>query len=728
MTKAKKTVSENESETIEKDPEKKPAKTRKVSSKKTASAAESKAEKPKLTQDEIIDRIRSAAIKLNQMSEYRDVVMDATKAVLTHYYSTRTQYLFEMQDNGWGRSYHYNYKLDNSNAEKYVALHASCIPDSEISAVNTAGFANKVNKKLMACFPELELLHCLDPDKYQSGFLCHIRSIVNSCAHECRESTFSLEQILTLLGQNPLYRSLAERYLKKLEREKMAKATILKRIPENVIDLYPKARQIKRHFVLHIGPTNSGKTHDALEAFYAAESGVYLAPLRLLAYEIYDLSVKHGVPCSMLTGEERIIDAEAQHESDTIELLNPDKYYDVAVIDEAQMLGDTSRGWAWTAAILGVLAPVVHVCAAPEAEDILKQMIEQCGDTYEIFHTERDTPLIYDAEEFRFPESVQPKDALIVFSKKSVLYCAAALQKKGVRCSVIYGALPYEVRCSEVQRFINGQTSVVVSTDAIGMGMNLPIRRVVFLETKKFDGMDVRPLKPAEVKQIAGRAGRRGIYDEGLYTSEFGQKEIINAMTQENDKVRKAYLMFPRSLLSIDCELSSILMKWMEIPGSGIFEKADLSVKIALCRMMEQISNDKGLIYSFLTLSFDERDEYITNVFFDLFAMEVRGEHAEFQTPHYDNSIGSMEQAYKYCDLLYGYLTRFCTSAEAEKCLCVKKDIAGKIMNVLSQKKLAVRKCRICGRELPWNYPYPMCDSCHEMRYLQRDWGFEEGW
>ncbi|MCF0144800.1 MAG: glycosyltransferase, partial [Firmicutes bacterium] len=108
--------------------------------------------------------------------------------------------------------------------------------------------------------------------------------------------------------------------------------------------------------------------------------------------------------------------------------------------------------------------------------------------------------------------NVEEGDALIVFSKKSVLYCAAELQSQGIHCSVVYGALPYEARKSEVERFLNKETTVIVGTDAIGMGMNLPIRRVAFLEDEKFDGTCKRPLTGEEIRQIAGRAGRLGMY------------------------------------------------------------------------------------------------------------------------------------------------------------------------------------------------------------------------
>ena len=110
---------------------------------------------------------------------------------------------------------------------------------------------------------------------------------------------------------------------------------------------------------------------------------------------------------------------------------------------------------------------------------------------------------------------LRPDDAIICFSRKSVLSTAALLEKNGFRASVIYGALPPEARRNEVRKYLSGETDIVVATDAIGMGISLPIRRVVFAETEKFDGKDFRTLTTAEVNQIGGRAGRYGLNEYG---------------------------------------------------------------------------------------------------------------------------------------------------------------------------------------------------------------------
>ncbi|MCD7893017.1 MAG: hypothetical protein LUG60_04865 [Erysipelotrichaceae bacterium] len=234
------------------------------------------------------------------------------------------------------------------------------------------------------------------------------------------ENYFDVEEIVNNLRLNENYKDMFEKIDNKEIYIKVMEESILHTIPNNIIDLYPLTRKMQRHFVLHIGETNSGKTHDAIEALKKCDKGIYLAPLRLLAYEQYDKLNNEGYSCSLITGEERMIVDHAKYQSSTIEMLDILEEYDIAIIDEAQMLEDKFRGGFWTKAILGVRAHEIHICAAPQAEDILIKLISACHDTYEIVRHERNTQLIKETKSFGFPKSVQKGDALIVFSRKSV--------------------------------------------------------------------------------------------------------------------------------------------------------------------------------------------------------------------------------------------------------------------------------------------------------------------
>lgn len=269
-------------------------------------------------------------------------------------------------------------------------------------------------------------------------------------------------------------------------------------------EMVDKANSMDRTFVLHIGPTNSGKTYQAIQQLREAEKGTYLCPLRLLALEIFDQLNMDGYPCSLLTGEDEISVPFSNLVASTVEMANYDEEYDIAVIDEAQMITDPYRGDRWLRAICCINAKEVHLCFAPEATEMILSLLKFFNAPYTITYHNRLAQLEF-AGKMESIEDVEPGDALIVFSRKSALALAADLEKAYISASVIYGALPPASRREEVRRFREHETDVVVATDAIGMGLSLPIRRVVFCETTKFDGTRERKLLPEEIRQI-GRA------------------------------------------------------------------------------------------------------------------------------------------------------------------------------------------------------------------------------
>ena len=381
-----------------------------------------------------------------------------------------------------------------------------------------------------------------------------------------------MQQDLTSREKRRARQKAAKRRAKDRRRRHRAKnrKAILARIPEHYADLYPRAREIRRSFILHVGPTNSGKTHDALQALIMAPTGVYLGPIRLLAYEVFERVNKRGLPCDMITGEERISVPGAAHRASTIEMLDTNQEYDVAVIDEAQMCSDVERGGAWTRAILGVYAEEVHVCMAPQALKIVKKLIKDCGDHYEVIWHRRSVGISYDKNRPTFPDDILKGDALIAFSRRDVHGIAHDLARAGHRCSVIYGALPYDVRHEEARKFAEGESDVVVATDAIGVGMNLPIRRVVFMQAYKSFGHGYVPLDANMVQQIAGRAGRLGMFDHGFYTevNTPGMTPFAKARYKEwVPEITEARMPFPKELLEIKGPLSKTMEMWEEMPS-----------------------------------------------------------------------------------------------------------------------------------------------------------------
>lgn len=314
---------------------------------------------------------------------------------------------------------------------------------------------------------------------------------------------------------------------------------------------------------------------------------------------------------------------------------------------------------------------------------------------------------------------------LLFFSKAKVIACAAELQKKGIKCSVIYGSLPYETRHNEVKKFVNGETDIVVSTDAIGMGMNIPVERIVFLENNKYDGVVRRPLFPAEVKQIAGRAGRFGRYEKGYYNAEFGSFRVREKMEREVLALKQASIDFPTRLLSVKGRLTEIINEWKNIKLSEIFWKQNLNTMWSLAKYCENFTDDKKLVYRLATTPVDDKNDNLISLFQCMARDILTGkklqlskyvEHGKWLYVDEDSEIDILEYNYKIYDLLYNIFRKFSDGKELPEITKRKKDISAKISKILAAQALNPKKCKYCGRELKWNYPYSMCQKCHERK------------
>ncbi|KAJ1893076.1 RNA helicase [Kickxella alabastrina] len=289
-------------------------------------------------------------------------------------------------------------------------------------------------------------------------------------------------------------------------------------------------RKVQRRIIMHVGPTNSGKTYHALQRLQQAASGVYCSPLRLLAYEVYDRMTRAGISCSLMTGEDRRLadfsvpelnpigmsingEPVTQIDSCTIEMA-PNKPYNVAVIDEIQMIADRQRGWAWTNALLNIPAAEIHLCGEASAVPIVKQICASLDEEVEVREYTRLGALHTSNKALQGDWSkVRRGDCIVSFSRKGIYDIKSTIESKtGLRCAIIYGGLPPEARVEQARLFNdpNSGYDVLVASDAIGMGINLSIKRVIFVELSKFDGGSMRPISVSQTRQIGGRAGRFG--------------------------------------------------------------------------------------------------------------------------------------------------------------------------------------------------------------------------
>ncbi|XP_050381499.1 DExH-box ATP-dependent RNA helicase DExH18, mitochondrial [Argentina anserina] len=314
---------------------------------------------------------------------------------------------------------------------------------------------------------------------------------------------------------------------------------------------FPFARAMKRKIVYHCGPTNSGKTFNALQRFMEAKKGIYCSPLRLLAMEVFDKVNALGVYCSLHTGQEKKFVPFSNHAACTVEMVSTEEMYDVAVIDEIQMMADPARGFAWTRALLGLKADEIHLCGDPSVLTVVRNICSETGDELYEQHYERFKPLVVEAKTLLGDlKNVRSGDCVVAFSRREVFEVKMAIEKHtNHRCCVIYGALPPETRRQQANLFNDqdNEYDVLVSTDAVGMGLNLNIRRVVFYSLQKYNGDKFLPVPASQVKQIAGRAGRRGsIYPDGLVTTLNSDDldYLIECLKQPFDEVKKVGL-FP---------------------------------------------------------------------------------------------------------------------------------------------------------------------------------------
>lgn len=456
--------------------------------------------------------------------------------------------------------------------------------------------------------------------------------------------------------------------------------------PDNPKDEYPLARRIKRKFYIHLGDTNTGKTYNAIEKLKSAKKGLYLSPLRILALEIFERLNNDNVICDLSTGEEEVIKLGATHMSCTIEKANLKQDYDIVVIDEIQMINDSQRGNAWTRALLGLKCREIHICGALNSKDILKTIIEDCGDEYEIKEYKRNTPLEVQYKSFNYKD-VNDGDALIVFSKKRVLEIAKQYADNGIKTSIIYGALPPEVRKMQYNQFINKEANVLVSTDAIGMGVNLPIKRIVFMSIKKFDGDDVRELTSQEVKQVAGRAGRKGIYDIGYVASVGDTQDFIKEKIEATDDfIEKAVVGPSDAILNIKTlPLNEKLALWSSREEKvSYYRKMDISEYLIILDKIKRYRLREDIQWNLLKVSFDVSNEDLMDKFLEyvdeLFVAKLKS----LTRPEcFSGNLEELENYYQKISMYYSFSKIFNLKFDVEWVYKERRRVSDEINEIL---------------------------------------------
>ena len=254
-----------------------------------------------------------------------------------------------------------------------------------------------------------------------------------------------------------------------------------------------------------LGPTNTGKTHLAVETMLGYESGILGFPLRLLAREIFDKCVdKVGQEkVALITGEEKIIPKSPKYYICTVESMPQNIMVDFVAIDEIQMCSDHERGHIFTERLLNARGDKLTMFLGSST---IKHVITSLIDNVEFVDRERYSKLTYSG--YKKISRLNPKTALIAFSVDEVYAIAELVRRQKGGAAIIMGSLSPKTRNSQVKLYQSGDTNFLVATDAIGMGINMDIDNVSFTNLKKFDGKKTRQLNISEISQIAGRAGR----------------------------------------------------------------------------------------------------------------------------------------------------------------------------------------------------------------------------
>lgn len=517
------------------------------------------------------------------------------------------------------------------------------------------------------------------------GILEYVSRALLEDYNKKNDSSFSFDEVVAgnfkKLVNSGIITILTKQHIPKLIAKEFEEA-----FPKNPKDEYPKARQLRRKFYLHLGDTNTGKTYNAMEALKKAKSGIYLSPLRILALENFERLNNAGVPCNLATGEEEILREGANHTSCTIEKANISRIYDVGVIDEIQIINDNQRGDAWSRALLGLSAFEIHLCGAMSSKNLLIKILEDTGEEYEIKEYVRNTPLIVENKNFTMNE-VKEGDALVLFSKKRVLELAQTYSKNAIKSSLIYGDLPPEVRKKQYEQFLNKESKILISTDAIGMGVNLPIRRIVFLNTRKFDGEEFRDLTSQEVKQIAGRAGRKGIYDEGFVATVIGNQNFIKDKIENKDNDIISAVVGPSdAILTIQSlPLREKLALWKERKEAiEYYRKMDITEYLIIIEKIRKYKLKEKDQWNLLKVAFDITKDDLMEQFLNYVEEVFLLKYKELTKPQcFNGALDELEIYYQKVNMYYSFSKLFNLTLDMEWITTERLRVSEEINNIL---------------------------------------------
>lgn len=533
------------------------------------------------------------------------------------------------------------------------------------------------------------------------------------------------------------------------ERQKMSET---KTAPFNgsVRVTLPQRHREPESVIAHLGPTNSGKTYEAIEFLAAGGQGVYAAPLRMLAQEAYETLVERlgSDQVGLITGEERL-NENAPVIACTTEMA-PQRG-ETLILDEVHWASDRDRGSAWTRLLAAGSYRHIRLVGAADALPLISAAFPRA----EIRHHERLVPLGFAGEATL--NQLPARTVVIAFSRKVVLALAQTLTRQGARPAVLYGAMPPQARRREIARFISGEAKICVATDVLGHGINLPCDRIVFAETSKWDGERRRDLEAWEIAQIAGRAGRFRLSSEGQVQVLTGQRylqaypTVVEASLHPTldlgngvrgfRRVEQGRLAPTLSDLNISHpgQLRQALMTWEREAQTAFADEGWLlvesmtqrlerldAIKRAFARRNQQLSKVQvpltiEEVWSLVNAPADDGDYDLLGVLARLLSGDERGRVLESLFAEATVSratLNEAEQLARAARLLCWFSLHYygVGGVTPERAKDLEERAAERVSSQL-QHEIARGQfgyCEECGKECPpW---FSRCDSCHFIR------------
>lgn len=437
--------------------------------------------------------------------------------------------------------------------------------------------------------------------------------------------------------------------VKLAEKSKVTFEKIVSEKPYHELFTRPKDRKI----TILCAPTNSGKTYQGMQivksALRASEKAEcqMLFPLRVLALQIQEDFNQENIPCSLLTGEEKDIQPNSQITASTVEVFNESSELDTVFLDEGQLAFSDNRSPGYLKVICSAQCKHLVIACAPTALLQMKWFLKEILEVpFEIKYLERLCPLAPIKEVVQYSD-IKEGDLVVAFSRRRIHELAEELSGQGLKVATIYGALSPAARRSILHDYRNRKYTCCVATDAIGMGVSAPSKRVLFDKTDKFNGTTVVPLTNEEMRQIAGRAGRFGFEEFGEAGVLMGNdptrlNELLNSAPEELSPPTKLYVLPSKTDLMATKEIGLVcgLKLWKKaIKKHTLYHVCQTTFEELLIKAewldkklkQKKLTHEEAVRLVFVTFQMDDKNDQL-DLFKDWVNSYIRTEKIAFET------------------------------------------------------------------------------------------------